>query len=210
VLGWVLRMKNVYILGDSNAKYLVDPFSDEEYFHDIYIEDIHLHVRAFKSFTAYQVNEEVLDSIGFEDNSIVLFYFGYVDIRSYSMRYNNIEVVAKQYVSRIKKYFEGKNILFGFIEPIPSANKEDWISVQPSEIHDWISGSVKERYIEHKKFINIISSENIFIPIIGTVLDSYYLNLSHTEDFNHLNIEYNNLILDYILLKIKDLQAEIK
>ena len=205
MLGWVLKMKDVYILGDSNAKYLVDPFSEEQYFHDLVIDDIYLHIRGFKSLTAYQLNKDVLDSIHFEDNSIVLFYFGYVDIRSYSMRYNNTQAVAKEYVSKIKKYFKGKNICFGFIEPIPSASKEDWISVSPLEIHDWISGSVKERYIEHKKFVDIISSENIFIPVIGTILDSYHLDSRHTEDFNHLNIEYNNLMLDYILLSVKNL-----
>jgi hypothetical protein len=197
-------MNELYIIGDSSAKYLADPFSENDYFHDIQIDDISIHIRGFRSKSAYQVDRELLDSIDFKEDSVVLFYFGMVDIRSFSARYKNIEKVALKYVNTIKEYFKGKNIIFGFIEPPLTAHIDDWLSIFP-ELGNWISGSVEERIIAHKKFINIISLDNLYIPIVGPILDSYYLDSTLTDDFNHYNIEINNLILDHILLTVNNL-----
>ena len=191
-------MKNLYILGDSGTKYLVDPFTDTDYFHDIRIDDTFLHIRAFPSTSAYKVNFEMLDSIVFEEGAIVLFYFGMVDIRSFATRYNNIDEVALNYTKTVEEYFKDKDITFGFIEPALTPHIDDWLNVFP-ELGNWISGSLEERIIEHKKFVNVISLQKLFIPLVGPILDSYYLNSSLTDDFNHYNIETNNLILDHIL-----------
>jgi len=197
-------MRHLYIIGDSNAKYLVDPISEHKYFHDIPMGDITVHIRSFRSKTAYQVDSSLLDSIEFEDDSVVLFYFGMIDIRSYSTRYKNTEEVALKYIYTVKQYFKDKNIKFGFIEPIPSPHIDDWTNVFP-ELYNWVSGSVEERLLEHNKFVSVISLEDLFIPVIGPVLKSYHMTTEHTDDFNHLNIKHNNLLLDYILLNIKNL-----
>jgi hypothetical protein len=86
------------------------------------------------------------------------------------------------------------------LEPIPTPHIDDWISVSEEEIHNWVSGSLEERIIAHNKFVSIISLEDLFVPIIGPVLNSYYMDSSMTHDFNHLNIETNKRLLDHILL----------
>lgn len=199
-------MKHLYILGSSSTKYLVDPFTDTDYFHDLLIDDTFLHIRAFPSRSAYKLDYELLDSITFEDGATVLFNFGVVDIRSFSTRYDNIEEVALKYTNTVKEYFKDKNINFGFIEPAPTAHLDDWLIGREGTIYaTWVSGSVEERMIDHKKFVDAISLENLFIPIIGPVLDSYHMDSSITNDFNHLNIETNNLILDHILSTVNSL-----
>ena len=199
-------MNDIYILGDSSTKYLVDPFSDTDFFHDIQINNNFLHIRGFPSKSAYKVDHQLLDSISFKEGSIVLFYFGMVDIRSFATRYKNIEEVASKYTNTIIEYFKDREIIFGFIEPPLTPHIDDWLSVFP-ELGNWISGSLEERILEHKKFVNIISSQKLFIPLVGPVLDSYYLNSSLTDDFNHYNIETNNLILDHILSTVGALVA---
>ena len=73
-----------------------------------------MHIRGFRSKTAFKVDNDLLDSLSFVDGSTVLFYFGFVDIRSYSCRYNNTEDVASRYVSIVNEYFTDKNIRVGF------------------------------------------------------------------------------------------------
>lgn len=193
-------MNHLYVLGGSNARFLIDPSIDPNFWHDTIIGDTHLHLRGFPSKSAYKVDNELLDSLHFEEGSTVLFYFGMVDIRSFATRYNNIEEVAIKYTNTVKEYFRDKNIRFGFIEPIPTPHIDDWISVSEEEIHNWVSGSLEERIIAHNKFVSIISLEDLFVPIIGPVLNSYYMDSSVTHDFNHLNIETNKRLLDHILL----------
>lgn len=191
-------MKHLYILGDSNAKFLINTQNKNKIFYDIKINQIYLHVRSFKSKTAFQINDEFLDSLSFIDGSTVLFYFGFVDIRSYSCRYNNTKEVATQYVSTINNYFKNKNISFGFIEPIPSVDNVLWNDMHPEE-KDWISGSLEQRMLEHNHFVEIIKKESLFIPVIGPILRSYIIDSSHSDDMNHLNEYYNKALLSHIL-----------
>jgi hypothetical protein len=193
-------MNHIYVLGGSNARFLIDPSADPNFWHETIIGDTYLYLRGFKSKAAYEVDKEFLDFLHFEEGSTVLFYFGLVDIRSFATRYNNIEEVALKYTNTVKEYFRDKNIRFGFIEPIPTPHIDDWMRVASEDIHNWVSGSLEERMIAHNKFVDILSSQDLFIPIIGPVLESYNLDSSITDDFNHLNVETNKRLLDHILL----------
>lgn len=193
-----VSIKHIYIVGDSNAKFLINSSDEHKYFHDIKMDNIFLHIRGFKSKTAFKVDYDFLNSLSFVDGSTVLFYFGFVDIRSYSCRYNNTETVANQYVSTIKRYFKDKNINIGFIEPIPSVDNDLWNEMHP-EATDWISGSLDQRIEEHSKFVSIINQEQLFIPIIGPILESYRIDLRHSNDLNHLNPWHNKALLEHIL-----------
>ena len=196
-------MNHIYIVGDSNARFLIYPDTNPNYWHDTIIDNTHIHLRGFPSKSAYKLDKGLLDSLDIEEGSTVLFYFGMVDIRSFATRYNNIEEVALKYTKTVKQYFRDKNIRFGFIEPIPTPHIDDWVTVSSEDIHNWVSGSLEERIIAHNRFVDIISSEDLFIPIIGPVLESYYLNITVTDDFNHLNIKTNNKLLSHILSTVK-------
>jgi hypothetical protein len=199
-------MNHLYILGDSNARFLIDPFTNSAtkptLSYDTVIDNTNIHLKGFLSKSAYKIDNEFLDGLVFEEGSTVLFYFGMIDVRSFATRYNNIEKVALKYTKTVKEYFRDKNIRFGFIEPIPTPEIDDWIKAASEEVYNWVSGSLEEREIAHNKFVSIISSEELFIPIIGPILDSYFLDSRITDDFNHLNAETNKRLLTHILSRV--------
>lgn len=144
------------------------------------------------------------------DETLVLPFFGYIDVKGELPKYKNPEETAKMYVDNIVKFFNKNQIQF--IEPIPQFIND--LGFSPSDGLFPLS----DRYPLHTQYISAlrkeVASHGLKEPIsIEKILGTDLLNEEYechdcldclspkysAIKLDHLKYKYNKIILDEIL-----------
>jgi hypothetical protein len=173
---------------------------------------VEMYFSGFKGASAYSSSYRdgypcIKNTLDMDKNSIVMPYFGYIDVKAHLPRTKNAEEAASKYVSQTIKFFEGYNIRF--ISPIPQ-----FINALGSGSPNYDFEDRFPQYEEFKHFLNYyVNKSGLEAPIsIEDILGVDRLDESYechecidcnrpafiNFKLDHLKKEYNRKIVDGI------------
>lgn len=152
-------------------------------------------------------NDGVIPFNDIKDDSILLSWFGYVDVRTFLPKYKNADVVAQKYINDLINYFKNSKIVI--IEPLPQFTemllKHEGIS--PYYTHE-------ERIDQNRQFLSSLHKYAKQAGLDQFILQSEILDavgkreltpsMTHTKaphPVDGLKDEYNKKILDLFVQK---------
>lgn len=152
-------------------------------------------------------NDGVVSFNDIKDDSILLSWFGYVDVRTFLPKYKNADAVAQKYINDLINYFKNSKIVI--IEPLPQFTemllKNEFIS--PYYTHE-------ERIDQNRQFLSSIHKYAKQAGLDQFILQSEILDavgkreltpsMTHTKaphPVDGLKDEYNKKILDLFIQK---------
>lgn len=137
-----------------------------------------------------------------KDDGIVMIWLGYIDVRQFLSKYKNAEELAKDYLSKVKKYFKNSTIVI--IEPLPQFTemilKYEGMSPlytyeQRLEQNDLLIKALKKQC--EKENIHLIITQKEILEAIGE--SELTTEMTHTKaphPVDGLQDKYNKSIYD--------------
>jgi len=208
-------MKNVAIVGDCHTARIFEHYKAEE-------TDLNIHFWGLAGYRAHNLDynktaEMKVRSSGMElpldgqDHSIefnelpkcdlVIPWIGYVDIRTYLTRYDNADIIAREYVDKTVDYFKDSVILFA--EPLPQFRQMllKYPGISPEYTFEerqnqnklFLAGMNKR--IEELGLPKPISQEQILATLGVNELDESMTRNIAPHPMDGLDDEYNKKIL---------------
>jgi hypothetical protein len=147
-----------------------------------------------------------------EDETLVILWIGYVDIRQYLPKYNNAKELVKNYVDNAIKYFKNCKILF--IEPLPQFDKMylKYEGISPSytyeerETQNKLFNKYLDEYLNELGLTKSVKQEKLFNVLGVKQLDENVLRKIAPHPVDSLSEEYNKKLYDFFTdLAIKNL-----
>lgn len=152
-------------------------------------------------------NDGVIPFNDIKDDSILLSWFGYVDVRTFLPKYKNADVVAQKYINDLINYFKNSKIVI--IEPLPQFTEMllKYEGISPYYTHE-------ERIDQNRQFLSSIHKYAKQAGLDQFILQSEILDavgkreltpsMTHTKaphPVDGLKDEYNKKILDLFIQK---------